>query len=187
MDKNTLRNTYREKRNALNTKEVLFFSKQITNQVLQYLDNINFKNLHIFLSIAKNNEIQTSELINHLSTICQLHTSITKGNILEHVELQEGEYTLGKWNIPIPPTPHVSTNLSDIDIVFVPLLICDIYGNRIGYGKGYYDAFLAQLPKNCLKIGLNFFEPVEKVESESHDIPLDILITPNKVHTFANN
>lgn len=187
MDKITLRKTYREKRQALSSQEVQLFSKQIADKALQFLSDNAYKNLHIFLSIANNKEIQTDDLIKRLRTTCQLHTSITKGNILEHVLLQEGQCTFGKWNIPIPPAPHIASNLSDLDLVFVPLLVCDKKGNRIGYGKGYYDSFLAQLPKKCLKIGLNFFDPIDKIESEAHDIPLDVLITPKKVHTFANN
>lgn len=58
-----------------------------------------------------------------------------------------------------------------IDLVFVPLLISDIHNFRVGYGKGFYDRFLANCKPTAKFIGLNFFEPVLKID-DIH--PLDI-------------
>lgn len=46
------------------------------------------------------------------------------------------------------PSGGTEVDEEDIDMVLVPLLAFDTQGNRVGYGKGYYDRFL----KNCLKI-----------------------------------
>lgn len=71
------------------------------------------------------------------------------------------------------------------DMVFVPLLAIDMYGYRVGYGKGFYDRFLADCCKDCLKIGFSYFEPVEQI-SDKHefDVPLNLCITPQSVYVF---
>ena len=55
-------------------------------------------------------------------------------------------------------TIRLRTNLhfdhDQIDVVFVPLLIFDKQGHRIGYGKGYYDRFLSKCKKDTIKVGL---------------------------------
>jgi len=55
--------------------------------------------------------------------------------------------------------------------------------NRIGYGGGYYDKFLANQP-DAQKIGVCFEQgKVEHIPAEPHDIPLDIIITEEKVYS----
>src|SRR6187402_3571633 len=63
---------------------------------------------------------------------------------------------------------------TEIDHVIVPLLTFDKKGNRVGYGKGYYDRFLKQCRKDCLKIGFSYFEPIDHIDDVSkYDIKLD--------------
>jgi 5-formyltetrahydrofolate cyclo-ligase len=72
-----------------------------------------------------------------------------------------------------------------IDMVFVPLLVFDTKGNRVGYGKGFYDRFLPACRKDVIKIGFSFFEPVEAIDGISQfDVPLTIGITPNAIYEF---
>ena len=48
--------------------------------------------------------------------------------------------------------------IQQIEVVFVPLVAFDETGNRVGYGKGFYDEFLKNCSKDTIKIGLSFFE-----------------------------
>jgi len=71
------------------------------------------------------------------------------------------------------------------DMVFVPLLAIDMGGYRIGYGKGFYDRFLADCSEDCLKIGFSYFEPVEQIaDKHEFDVPLNLCITPQSVYVF---
>lgn len=73
----------------------------------------------------------------------------------------------------------------DIDMVLVPMLICDEEGNRVGFGKGYYDRYLSRCRPDCLKVGLSYFDPVEQIEDANEfDVPLNFCITPEKVYVF---
>ena len=74
---------------------------------------------------------------------------------------------------------------TEIDLVIVPLIAFDKMGNRVGYGKGYYDRFLKRCRKDCMKIGFSYFEPVEEIEDVNKlDVKLDIAITPDNLYQF---
>ena len=64
-------------------------------------------------------------------------------------------------------------------------MVFDLQGHRVGYGKGYYDRFLGECPKSTLKVGLSFFDPVNKIEDiDNHDIALDYALTPRETYAF---
>ena len=72
-----------------------------------------------------------------------------------------------------------------IDLVFVPLLAMDRNGFRVGYGKGFYDRFLARCRPGVEMIGFSYFEPVDHIEDISHfDVPLTTGITPGAIYEF---
>ena len=89
-----------------------------------------------------------------------------------------------KYNIP-EPIEGIEVSNDKLDVVFVPLLAFDKKGNRVGYGKGYYDTFLKTCRPETLKIGLSFFEAENKItDINENDIPLDFCITPKQVYSF---
>jgi 5-formyltetrahydrofolate cyclo-ligase len=72
-----------------------------------------------------------------------------------------------------------------IHMVFVPLLAFDEKGYRIGYGKGFYDKYLADCPVDCIKTGFCYFDPIGSIEDRNEfDVPLDLCITPQNVYVF---
>ncbi|MEO7766605.1 MAG: 5-formyltetrahydrofolate cyclo-ligase, partial [Ferruginibacter sp.] len=78
------------------------------------------------------------------------------------------------------PVEGIDMYPMEIDLVIVPLLCFDKKGNRVGYGKGFYDRFLKQCRKDCVKIGFSYFNPVDQVEDvNKYDIKLDYGITPD--------
>jgi 5-formyltetrahydrofolate cyclo-ligase len=88
------------------------------------------------------------------------------------------------YNIP-EPVDGIAIASSTIEVVFIPLLAFDIKGHRIGYGKGFYDRFLAQCKPETLKIGLTFFEAeVESFETSEDDVRLDYCVTPENIYKF---
>jgi 5-formyltetrahydrofolate cyclo-ligase len=78
------------------------------------------------------------------------------------------------------PVPAV-----DIDLFILPLLSFDKNGNRVGYGKGYYDRFLSKSSSKSIKIGISYFDAVDTIEDVNpYDIRLDYCITPEQIFTF---
>jgi len=72
-----------------------------------------------------------------------------------------------------------------IQVVFIPLLAFDLLGNRVGYGKGYYDTFLKNCNDSILKIGLSLFEAEKEIiDIHENDVPLNFCVTPEQVYEF---
>lgn len=76
------------------------------------------------------------------------------------------------------PTRHRRADPGEINCVAVPGLVFDEEGHRLGRGKAFYDRFLAKLGSRVFKVGLAFsFQKVKKIPRESHDVPMDVVVT----------
>jgi len=188
LDKHELRTFYKELRAALSEEELQKKSLQITDNVIAFLGKRNELNhFHLFLPIPKQREINTYPIREYLEDRGNaIYTSRVE---LDSLTLQtlllkpNTNFQLDKWGIPIPEDFKLVTN-ELVQVVFVPLLAYDQKGNRIGFGKGYYDVFLSSLNPSVLKVGLSFFSSELSIPSELHDIPLDYCITPENIITF---
>lgn len=187
MEKSKLRKIYLEKRNALSKDEVAFLSQKIfRNFVATFLPE-EHQNIHIFLSIEKFKEIDTRFFINYFfKKNINVFVPRMNGEKLETVQITpETGFEKNKWGIP-EPTGFSSQNIF-FDFVITPLLYCDHFGNRIGYGKGFYDRFFSEINPEAIKIGVNFFPPEENIDDVfSSDIPLDYLVTPVEVLSLGS-
>lgn len=189
MKKDDLRSKYKQKRNLILKSELVHISNMIEYQIFSnFYFNANY--ISIFLPIQKQNEINTFDIIDGLKAFnCSIYVPkvISETNDLLHVLLTSNtKITFNNWGIPEPTHGEIcSPEL--FDFVFVPLLACDIAGNRIGYGKGFYDSFLAKCKNTCKFIGLSHFELEETIIEDVYDgdIPLHFCVTPSKVHAFS--
>jgi len=148
--------------------------------------------LHTYLPIVKNKEPNTLLLIDYLKTewpeisLVVPKSDLTSNSMTHHLLNNEQELISNKWGID---EPIAGESIKDqlIDMVLLPLLAFDMEGARVGYGKGYYDRFLANCKPGVQKIGLSLFDPVDKIiDVASHDVPLDICVTPNKTWNFSH-
>lgn len=185
--KDLLRKKYKAHRNTLSIEEIEEKSIMIANQSLQ-LPIWHLLNFHVFLSIKRLKEVDTEPLL-HVLSGKDKNTILSKThfNTLTMESFLLTDNTVIKknhWGIPEPENGIPFPN-EKIEVVFVPLLAYDYLGNRIGYGKGFYDRFLETCSPNCIKIGLSFFEPEEdKIITTSQDIRLNYCISPDKIHFF---
>lgn len=68
--------------------------------------------------------------------------------------------------------------LKDIDLVLVPGLAFDRRGHRLGHGLGYFDRFLARLPKTTPTVGLAFrFQLLNRLPAAPHDHAVQTVLT----------
>ncbi|NJN41060.1 MAG: 5-formyltetrahydrofolate cyclo-ligase [Flammeovirgaceae bacterium] len=188
--KNFYRKEFLEKRKALTQAQRDQLSFQLYNQFFAHIDLSAIKVLHIFLPLTSKGEPDTWLIIDRLRREYPgIRLVIPKVNEtsqeLEHFFF-EGLHQLkkNKWGIE-EPQQGVPAEVSKIDVVIVPMVICDQTGHRVGYGKGYYDKFLAQCRPDCQKIGLSFFQPVVKIEDTTTlDVALNYCITSEKIYSF---
>ena len=186
MKKTDLRKKYSTLRQSLTQNEVDNLSIEIANRTLQ-LPIWDKAYYHIFLSISEKKEINTEFLL-HILQGKDISICIPKANFktyeMQHVLLQENTpIKISAYGIP-EPVDGIAISPRQLDVVFVPLLAFDTQGNRVWYGKGFYDRFLAQCKPECLKIGLSFFESEPTVLADSSDFPLNYCVTPKKTYRF---
>jgi 5-formyltetrahydrofolate cyclo-ligase len=89
--------------------------------------------------------------------------------------LQTGAFGLDE------PIARDAADLAGLDAVIVPMVAFDRQGSRLGYGKGFYDAFLRELPRETKRIGLAFaVQEVPHIPVLSHDEPIGRIITESE-------
>lgn len=103
---------------------------------------------------------------------------VAKGEPLVFREWRPGyRMERGVWNIPIPAADRPLVP----EIVISPVVGADRAGYRLGYGGGFYDRTLANLPHRALTIGVG--HPVAEIDTifpQPHDVPLDWIILGDK-------
>lgn len=181
MKKQQLREEYKLKRKALSDEEIKIFEKSICLQI-RNLDFSLVQNVHVFLPIKRQKEVNTYPIIDFLRKIDKqiiISKSNFENNTLTHYIFEKRtELLINKWGIP-EPINAIEINVKNIDLVFVPLLISDKKHYRVGYGKGFYDRFLSECKSSVKTIGLNFFSPIQEIEDVGvFDVPLDKVIYP---------
>jgi 5-formyltetrahydrofolate cyclo-ligase len=187
MLKKELRTKYKALRKKLTEIEIEEKSLAIANALLPLpiWDKTYF---HIFLPIVEHKEVDT-EFILHLLSGKDKEILISKSDfetrdmthflLTDNTRIKKNEY-----NIP-EPVDGIEVPAQKIDVVFIPLLAFDKKGNRVGYGKGFYDKFLSECKPETIKIGLSFFEPEELILGVfESDVLLDYCVTPSEIYTF---
>ncbi len=188
MEKKKLRTIYLSKLKLLSLAERLEKSEQISRQFFANFTLENVRNVHLFLSIEKNNEVETRFIYEQIwQDFPQIRTFVPRvcGDGLEHFEFtKQTKLIKNSWKI-LEPIDGESVDKKLFDIVIVPLLCVDLQGNRVGYGKGFYDKFLVNCRKDCVKIGVSFFEPISEItDKNKFDVKLDYCLTPNRLIKF---
>jgi 5-formyltetrahydrofolate cyclo-ligase len=187
MKKSLLRKKYKELRQQLSLTEVDDFSLAIANKLLT-LDIWDKTFYHIFLSIEEQKEIKTDYILNILAGKDK-NIIISKSNFedysMTHYLLTDNtKIKKNAYHIP-EPVDGIEIPSSQLEVVFIPLLAFNETGHRIGYGKGFYDRFLANCKPKTLKIGLSFFEVEdETIEASEDDVRLDYCVTPKTIYKF---
>ena len=187
MDKTALRQKYKALRQELSATQIEQKSLAIANQCLQ-LDIWDKTYFHLFLTIGKHKEPDTEFLLQVLAGKDKeivVARSDFQGRAMTHFLLTDNtKFIISPYGIP-EPANGLEVPPDKIDVVFVPLLAYDGQGNRVGYGKGFYDIFLSQCKPGTVKIGLSFFEPEEEISGIFEgDVKLDYCVTPEKIYQF---
>ena len=180
-EKEKIRRRILKLRNSFSAEERREKSERIKEKLFTFFE---FKTAKvILLYAAKGSEVETEEMIEEaLSSGKKVGLPLTKGKgllfsqIFSYEELSPS--TLGilepKKERPIP--------LDKVDLVVIPGIAFDAKGNRIGFGRGFYDRFLSRIPKRILKIGLAFeLQVVETIPEGLTDIPVDKIITEKRI------
>ena len=154
MTKKEARQWFKEKRQALSEEDFQALNQMVVKNLFEHFE---WKDLTIatFLSIKDKKELQTDNINRQLLLDNKVVASISN---FENSSMQFYLYDLqttiinNKWGIPEPINAPAIDHKS-IDIVLTPLLGFDNDGNRVGYGKGFYDRLAQTLKPEALYVG----------------------------------
>lgn len=146
-------------------------AEAIAASLLEHVDWSGVRSLHCFEPIMRLGEVDLVDFVAALQAgenDVRIYTSRKIGGSWRIVDTDDDK--------PVKETP-------EFDAVIVPMLGFDAVLNRVGYGGGYYDRFLAAQP-SAKKIGVCYEAGrIEQIPAEPHDIPLDMIVTEQKIHT----
>ncbi len=187
VEKSQLRQEYLALRTSLSETAYQQKNRQLTDQLFATYAFTGA--VHCFLPAERQREVDTWPIVRRLWTIPAVQVLAPRcrpsGNALSHHALTpDTPLKNNRWGIPEPVANQEYSTLT-IDWVLVPLLAFDQRGHRVGYGKGFYDRFLAACRPDTQKIGLSLFPPAEYIDDTGPlDVPLDAVVTSNQIWTF---
>jgi 5-formyltetrahydrofolate cyclo-ligase len=188
LKKNLARKSHLEKRENLTKEQFKDFEKQTILNCIELIKKLKPKVVHCYLPISNKLEINT-ELIfnfcwkNNIKTVVPI-SDFKNNTMTSALYNNETELEINQYRIPEPKNPEIIIN-KEIDFIVTPLLAFDKTGQRVGFGKGFYDRFFIECKTNAKKVGISLFEPIDQIEDlNQYDIPLDHSISPTNIFNF---
>ncbi|AUI67182.1 MULTISPECIES: 5-formyltetrahydrofolate cyclo-ligase [Glaesserella] len=175
-----LRKQMRAKRLALSSEQQTLAAQSIIPKSLELIEQHSAQ--HIAFYLPFNGEISPLALINELTKqgkdlyLPVLHPFSANQLLFLKYQGQE-QLEMNRFGILQPKLDVRNVlPLSELEIIFVPLVACDKQCNRLGMGGGFYDRTLAQA-KHLISVGLaHHCQQVEQLPIESWDEPLDYIV-----------
>lgn len=184
LSKHQIRKTYKEKRAAFTEDYVNNATKQINKTLIDTILKYATKGCIVGIYKAIADEINVDDTITNLKDQNLSLPWIDYAEKIMHFKLWHHNDPLEKLEnfYCLQPEKHSKTVIPSI--IITPLITCDTEGNRIGYGKGYYDKYLNQsYQERPLAIGVCYEKNIypETIPYEQHDHKLDIIISEERL------
>ncbi|HNX17687.1 MAG TPA: 5-formyltetrahydrofolate cyclo-ligase [Methanoregula sp.] len=179
--KKEIRDEVKARRNALLPSEIEEKSKRICSTLSGILDGSN----PVMVYVSKVPEVNTGTLITDLlaretRVIVPIIERETVSLRLSYLE-DPAMLVDSTFHVPEPVGHEIPAQARDVKVAIIPLLAFDRAGNRLGYGAGYYDRFLAANP-SMVKIGIAYAcQEIPEVPGEPTDIRMDMIITEKEI------
>ena len=180
MDKNTLRQEIRLRKRALTEEEIEQKSRMLAESFLQTSQYRDAKTIYGYLPY--NQEVRTQQILEQaLRDGKRIAIPKVYGDEMRFIFIQDLSLVeKGYCGIPEPIADvPVADDVSAL--VLMPGLVFDCYGGRIGYGGGFYDKFLESEPSHPTIALCYDFQIVDSVFTEEKDIPVDFVISDEKI------
>lgn len=145
--------------------------------------------IHCFAGSLEKGEIATTALLLHIIAsgkhLVMPRITDSPGLMSHHRVTSPDSLVVGSLGIP-EPSGGDTVEPGLLDLVLVPGLAADLSGNRIGYGKGYYDRFLASTPARSMMLVPECMI-LDRIPAMEHDIPVQALATEQKILYCGGN
>jgi len=168
-------------------KSIVICNTLLSLDTLKYAQNI-------FIYVNFRSEVETLQC---LKTLLEAGKQVTvpltrvKEKRLDIIELINPDADLlpGYCGIPEPREDLVASRrrgATQLDVIVLPGSVFDLRGGRFGYGGGYYDRLLSQVPQ-AKRVALAFeLQIVDELPLQEHDEILDCIVTEKRTIYTAN-
>jgi 5-formyltetrahydrofolate cyclo-ligase len=187
MFKDEARKSLLQKRQNLSQTECVKWDDLLLIQ-FQKLEFSNIQTIGSFYPMEKHNEpntiLLTSYLQQFIPDLIIAYPVIDKASETMHFYEATDELFLNAMGI-YEPNQNKLIPSNEIDCLLVPLLGFDLLGQRLGFGKGYYDKYFSTCQNPYQRIGISYFEPIPNIQdTHEFDVPLTHCITPWNSYEF---
>jgi len=178
-EKQKIRKKLLDLRNSLSAMEVLERSNQVMVNIYG-MDDFKKANV-VAVYISFGTEVNTHGLIRSIIGEKEVLVPVVTDKEKKEIILSElrdwKELSSGSYGILEPKKEFIrKREENEVDISLVPGVAFDFYGNRIGYGSGYYDRLLRKMAG--IKVGVAYdFQVINKIPNEKHDVRVDKIVT----------
>lgn len=173
------------KRAALDAETRARHSLEISRRLCALKEFEKSGNVMFYLSLEK--EVQTEKMIEYsfqAGKAVYVPVVDKAARSLEVVELPglDIQFEIGAFGIREPvKSLRKTVPRTRVDFVVTPGLAFDFEGGRIGFGEGYYDQLLKELPPSATRVGVVFdFQVVDSVPQLENDERVHFIITEKK-------
>ena len=180
--KQKLRKEIKEKRRKHTKEENRKKSKEIKERLFGLKE---YRNVRVVLFyVSYNGEVFTHDMIKEALKDKRVVVPISNKEdfSLSLSELKSWkDLEISSYDILEPEKDCVKeVSIDEIDLIIVPGVAFDLKGNRLGHGKGYYDRLLEKTKTTT--VGLAFeFQIVKNIPTDRNDVPVDIIITEERI------
>ena len=177
MEKYEIRRKIKAMKSMLLESEKLEEAEQVFNRLEQTAAFLMAKHILMYHSLP--DELSTREFLRKWSGVKKFYLPRVNGVNLDVLPYEETRLELGAFHIE-EPTGCDTVDPETLELIVVPAVAYDRKGNRLGRGKGFYDRLLSST--KATKVGVAYeFQIVDEVPTETHDVPMDIIISPSSI------
>ena len=179
MDKKAIRREIGEKKRALTTREIEARSAVLAEKLYATEQYRRANALYVYLSF--NQEVRTRPIIERAwadGKRVAVPKVIGSDMVFIWIDSFDALAPQGAYQIP-EPIQNGPVADDPAALVLMPGLAFDTAGNRVGYGGGFYDRYLAAHPGHATVALCYDFQLFDQLDAEPHDFRAELVICDN--------
>ena len=175
-----------KKRNQLPSEKYDLFSNKICQNILSLKEYQKAENLLIFYPYLGEVDVVPVALDALKNRKNVYFPKVTGSTTMDFIKVSKiTDFQEGYKGIKEPMGNEIfeNDNISQKTLMILPGSSYDYFGNRTGYGKGYYDRYLENCYTQITKVGVCFeLQMLDEIQNvKSTDIPMDYVINENNI------
>ncbi len=182
MPKSSIRQTILARRKALSAAEAGSAGLLVQHALMETKEFADARTVALYASI--HNEVETADIMRRALADAKIVLfPAVHGGGLEFRSISDPAcLRKGAFGIREPDAGCPVLSPGEADLIIVPGVVFDMFGRRIGYGKGYYDRTLHHLEGSGKLVGFCYeFQLVKEAPGEPHDVRMDMIVTERRV------